>query len=354
VYPLESYVPCDDLWVVTTYFNPVRYRTKRENYAAFLRPMLAAGIKLVTIECAFGQEPFDLAPGPGVIQVRGRDILWLRERLVNLAIAQLPPEAQKVAWVDNDLLFCNPSWAVETSALLEQYPFVQQWETLYRLGRDERAYTGTGKLRPSFAAEWQRHPEIAFLRGRNHGTTGGAWAARRSLVEKHGLYDAAIVGGGDELFSHAVSGSLGAECVLNVTCARSAQPAGRLAGWRKRLVRRPWPHWLAACYVAGAQRRRPQAAADEVFYAHYLAWAQGLYADVRGRVGCAPGMILHLWHGDPASRQHHGREAIPHRGRFDPATDLRLNDQGVWEWGSAKPQLHQEVAEWFRSRREDR
>jgi hypothetical protein len=112
-----SYEPCDDLWIVTAYFNPCGYRSRRANYAAFSEPIRASGLNLVTIECAFGDDAFNLQPGPDVIQVRGRDVLWQKERLLNIAISRLPARAAKVVWLDCDVLFANASWARETSRL---------------------------------------------------------------------------------------------------------------------------------------------------------------------------------------------------------------------------------------------
>ena len=44
------------------YFNPAGYRSKRRNYDVFRERIDAAGIPLVTVECAFGNRPFDLPP----------------------------------------------------------------------------------------------------------------------------------------------------------------------------------------------------------------------------------------------------------------------------------------------------
>lgn len=56
--PAPAYVPCDDLWAVTTYYNPAGFRTKRANYERFAARLRAAGIPLITIECAFAAESF--------------------------------------------------------------------------------------------------------------------------------------------------------------------------------------------------------------------------------------------------------------------------------------------------------
>ena len=81
---------------------------------------------------AFGDAPFDLPAGPDVIQVRGPDVLWQKERLLNIAVSRLPARARKVAWLDGDLLFADPDWAGETARLLDDEPevFAQYWEAM--------------------------------------------------------------------------------------------------------------------------------------------------------------------------------------------------------------------------------
>ena len=189
---MQPYLPCADLWVITTHYNPAGYAARRENYARFAQPLVEAGINLVTVECAFGAEPFELAPSPSVIQVRGQDVMWLKERLLNLAIARLPPHVTKVAWVDADILFINPGWAQQTSALLDNWPIVQPFEKVVLLDHDQSRPPGTVSV--GFAYQQQL---ITLLRSSEHGTSGFAWAAQRALVQRHLIYDAAIAGSGD-------------------------------------------------------------------------------------------------------------------------------------------------------------
>ncbi|WP_129677464.1 hypothetical protein [Candidatus Chloroploca sp. Khr17] len=349
-HPAAAYAPCDDLWVVTTYYNPARYQTKRANYEYFAAPIRAAGIPFITIECAFGDEAFELTAGPAVIQVRGRDVMWVKERLINLAISQLPSHVTKVAWLDADILFTNPEWAQQTSALLDRWPLVQPQDRVGRMARGQMVFRG--RTRRSFACQLQRRPESARLGGAAHGQPGIAWAARRDLIAAHGLYDAAILDGGDELFAHAAGDSLSSRCVRGIACAYLRRRPYVVEKALNRLLRIPWPRWLAHWYLAHTNAS-PVAAPDEAFFAHYLHWAQPFADEVRGAIGCTPGMALHLWHGDPVNRQYGHRNAILKRHHFDPATDLRLNEDGLWEWASDKFQLHQEVKHYFYARRED-
>src|SRR4051794_18027562 len=103
-----AYLPADDLWLLTSYFNASGYRTRRQNYDRFRQRI--AGLRLLTVECAFGPEPFALEPSAEVLQVRARDVLWQKERLLNVALAALPADCHKVAWLDGDLLFERPDW----------------------------------------------------------------------------------------------------------------------------------------------------------------------------------------------------------------------------------------------------
>ena len=117
----------DDLWIVTAYFNPAGYRTRRANHDLFAQRIVESGLRLPTVECALGEAAFELPESPDVLRVRARTVLWHKERLLNLGIARLPPECAKVAWLDGDILFDNPAWAVETSRLLDEHavqPFV--------------------------------------------------------------------------------------------------------------------------------------------------------------------------------------------------------------------------------------
>jgi len=345
---MQPYLPCTDLWVITTHYNPAGYAARRENYARFAQPLVEAGINLVTVECAFGAEPFELTPSPAVIQVRGQDVIWMKERLLNLAIARLPPHVAKIAWVDGDVLFANPAWAQETAALLDRWPIVQPFEIVEPLPPNQ--FTPQGRGHPSFARQQRGR---SLLHGGVHGASGFAWAGQRALVQRHGIYDAAIAGSGDDLWTHAASGRLRSNRVCGITGAPRQRlwllPA-RVSG---RLERLPWPDWLIDWRVRRIRSQLPALAVTEPFLAHYLAWATGWYAAVRGRMAFTAGVALHLWHGAPARRQYSQRDAVLRRHRFDPCTDLRLNAQGVWEWASEKDALHREMAGYFQARRED-
>jgi len=73
-----------DLWAITCYFNPAGYRRKLANYRLFRQHLV---IPLVAVEMGYGHD-FELTnDDPDImVQLRGGDVLWQKERLLNLAL----------------------------------------------------------------------------------------------------------------------------------------------------------------------------------------------------------------------------------------------------------------------------
>jgi len=309
--PTQRYDAVDDLWIVTAYFNPAGYRTRRDNHDIFARRLRESGLRLLTVECALGETPFELPASPDVLRVRARAVLWHKERLLNLGIAHLPPECAKVAWLDGDVLFDNPAWAVETSRLLDRYAVVQPFARPLRMLEGLRR--AHDPQRRGFAATCAADRGLASVGDVvRHGETGLAWAAQRRVVAAAGLYDAMVVGGGDHVMAHAFGGG-----------------------------------WSSACLD------RALGGADTAYRRHAQAWAARLPAEARGDVAYVDGAAFHLWHGDRVYREYTVRHARLQAFGYDPTADIRRGPDGCWEWASPKPDMHTWVGEYFARRRED-
>jgi hypothetical protein len=312
VTPARTYRAVDDLWVLTAYFNPLGYATRRRNYDVFQATIEASHLRSLTVECAFGGGAFALPESPHVLRVRAADVMWQKERLLNLAVARLPASCAKIAWVDCDVLFDNPEWAVETSRLLERSPVVQPFDSAIRLPRGAVTHDGGGETWRGFGAVHAVDPHAVRTGDYDtHGETGLAWAARREVLARCGLYDACIVGGGDHAIAHAMCGDFDSACIA------------KLIGVGNR-------HWR-----------------------HFVRWGTQFCSGVRGRIGHVPGAILHLWHGHRADRQYAVRHRRLEGFAFEPQCDLRVGGEGGWEWATVKPDMHRTVAEYFAGRDED-
>lgn len=289
------------LAVVTSYFNPCRYRRLRENHLRFRAGMLGADVW--TVELALDDDPWLLLENERVIQVRGtraRHALWQKERLLNLAIEHLPADVDAVAWIDADLIFLEEMWQQQLREALRRWPVVQLFSHVHDTdadGRIIRSAPGYGYV-------------TANKRKDVYGRPGGGWAARREVVAG-GLYDVNVLGGGDSEL---------------------------LAAWR-------------------GQRTSNTTQGIPGLTRHWEAWAGPQYELVQNRIGHLHGDVVHLFHGEHANRRYVERYQILRAAQFDPALDVETDAAGLLRWTehalTRKPGMVEAVRNYFAARRED-
>jgi len=111
------------LWAITCFFNPAGYQRRLRNYRWFRERMAAP---LITVELSFNGE-FELGPRDAdiLVQLDQGDILFQKERLLNIALARVPADCTAIAWVDGDILFGSDDWPDRTLQALERFSIVQ-------------------------------------------------------------------------------------------------------------------------------------------------------------------------------------------------------------------------------------
>lgn len=266
--------------------------------------MQKQGADLWTAEVAFGEDKFYLPSNEKTIQLRAKDIIWQKEAALNVLIENLPNEYDKVAWVDADLIFNNDNWLDETSLVLEEYPVAQCFDTLLSLNQAGNSYsriiTSVGYSKrntlPDFSNLFCYH-------------TGCAWAGRREIFQKFKLYHGHITGGGDSLMTIA------------------------FCKWHN--------HFYIKNYL------------NKAMIVHLKKWANQIFPHVRGNISYVSGSIDHLWHGEYKNRMYEQRIKLLKDNNFNPETDITISDNGLLEWATDKPRLHDEVREYFWNRKEE-
>ena len=314
------------LWAITSYFNPMGYRTRWANYRTFWRHL--TGVPLLTVEQGHqGRFELDASDATRLVQIPSRDVLWQKERLLNHALQALPPDCHTVVWLDSDILFERTDWPQLAMEALEQAVMVQLFSRVHYLPRDvdfsrplaEQSYlqrrSSASGLVSGGLAQNVLVTSIETLKA--HGmamdySNGHAWVMRRELLQREGFYEAMVVGGGDYVFLQAAIGQF------------EAVRQGH--GWT---------------------------APDSRQYRHYLRWAERFQAVVQGRIGMVPGEIFNLWHGELLDRRYMPRHQILTGHDFDPDRDIAIDEHGSLRWSSDKPALHQAVLEYFQGRQED-
>lgn len=307
----EPYEAPAGFGIITCYFNPNRYQSRLRNYFLFRESLRLSGIPCLTIECLFDGQNSEFPGSTDVHTVIARDVMWQKERLLNLAIERTPHDWQVIAWVDGDVLFENRQWAVDAVAQLDRYAIVQLFSEIIRLPQGV-TWGRQGQQWEGFAVVVKRTPNQLLNRSfARHGHTGFGWAARRDFLLRHGLYDGCISGTGDHLMAHAFAGDWTGECI-DLTFGTA-----------------------------------------EDYRNHFTDWAQSAYRSIRARVAYVHGTVFHLWHGDIVNRCYDRCNRELALSRFNPATDLRVGADGCWEWATDKPSLHAWASDYFASRKED-
>ena len=310
-----SYTPDDELWVVTVYYNPCGYASRRSTYDTFMQTMRTSRINVLTVECAFGEDSFELPTTPDVVKIRSNSLLWQKERLINIGTTYLPASCKYVAWIDCDVVFENRNWAKETCFLLSnKCTVVQLWETCLRLDKGNLVPLNQKPVHSFGAVTNTDMTTLARERYDQHGHTGYAWAMRREIFDAVGLYEHAVSGSADHFMAHAIYGQYGF-CIEN------------------------------------ALKHDPKQ------IRHLKRWGDAFYKLAQGKLGTVSGTIRHLWHGNHDRRDYFRRMWKITEYGFNPDTDLIARSGHALEWRpevkTNKAQLVAYFAEYFASRSED-
>jgi hypothetical protein len=302
------------IWAITSYFNPCGYQTRLSNYRIF-HELLA--VPLVTVELSFDGH-FELTKEDAdiLVQIEGHEdqIMWQKERLLNIAIAHVPDEIENIAWLDCDIVFSDPDWPVKAGKLLERFPVLQLFKRVYYLEKDQKigAVHDSSRETPMCVVDSLGY-NLAEGRDINlhppDCNPGMAWAARKDFLLAHGIYDGFILGGGDRSIPYGV---------LNL--------------------------------VNDLRKMRPMC---EHQIQHFAQWAQKIPKHKEQTIPFLDANIFHLFHGPIGSRHYAKRHQVLKDANFNPCVDIALDDNGCWRWNSKKPDLHEYARNYFYSRNED-
>lgn len=307
----------EGFYVVAVISNQVRYKSRYDLFRKFKAQMEQAGAKVIVVEIAFGDRPFEVTERDNVdhLQLRTVEEIWHKENMINLGIqhmSQIYPDWKHVAWIDADVEFTRKDWIVEAVHALQHYQVVQLWENCVDLGPDGQAIS----THYSFMSQYSKGRPYNYKgtnRYSNQWHPGYAWAANREAIDMMGqLIDFAVLGAGDNHMAHALIGK------LDGTLAK-----GLHANYIKRL----------------------------------RMWQEQSERYIRRDVGYLPGTILHYWHGKKKDRRYHDRWQILVNNKFDPELDLKRDSQGLYQLvdhGDLRSvNFRDQIRQYFRQRNED-
>lgn len=292
------------LYVILPYFNFCASAKRRSLFTDFVvRYAHTERVRLVVVEC-LGTMPLPSMPGVYLhIKTDSRDVLWIKESLVNVAINRLPKCWSYVAWVDADIQFINDRWARDTIDALHQFDIVQCFHTAIHLGpsgepiKQDKSF---GYMHLSSGTPYVKNDKYGFWH------PGFAWACTRSAYTRMGrLIDWAILGSADRHMAFALTGR-----VLD------SAPGNVHTNYKTLLAK----------------------------YQHSV---KGL------KLGWIPGTILHHWHGSLEDRKYKERWDILTQGKYDPIADIGLTKHGLVQYTLSGKRFARDILKYFKERNED-
>ena len=314
-----------DLHVITARYNPLNWRKPHENWERFATHMLDSGVHLTVVECAPGAEDFACQSPPMSdpshaarflhVGVRAKTRGWTKENLINLGV-QRRPEAQYIAWIDADVIFRNPNWALPAVKALQHYDVIQPWNTCYDLGPDD----GHLALHTSFCKQLFDGKPLApdnwdgpYWNGQGgkhvYPHSGFAWCLTRQAFDwLGGLFELGGMGSGDHHMALGLAG-----------LAEKSLPPGP----------------------------------NSVYCREVMRWGERAVRHVNGNIGYCQNTIEHLFHGRKQDRGYISRWGMFVKHGFNPLEDLKRNAHGVLEFATNKPLLRRDFDRYLQSRRED-
>lgn len=305
--PLHVQPVSKQLYVVTVIFNQNRYASRYRLYHGFEKHVEESGALLYTVEIALRDRHHEVTchDNPHHIQLRTESELWYKENGGNVALRYLPHDWEYVAFVDADFLFTRPDWAFETVHMLQHYDAVQMFTNLTYLSHENKVQNHMNGF------VWQHLNQQTVPKAYGHrGAVGGAWAFRRSAIEKlGGLLETCILGSGD---------------------------------------------WHMAFALAMRDDVHPEMKFESIpqYVKSIKDWAERAKL-LRGNIGFVDAHAIHYWHGPLANRGYNTRWKILTENKFDPFADLRWDFQGLIQLNKEKPALRDGIRAYFRARNED-
>lgn len=299
----------EQLYVVTTIFNPRRFKSRVNLYNNFAKWVKDSGATLITVEVAYGDRPHELTrkDDPHHLQFRTNSDLWHKERTLNLGIwylSQIKPDWKYVCYLDADVKIMRDDWVQETVHRLQHYAILQMFGQIQTLDPNFHTLYGGRSIARNF------HDTGSTISGDKYsGWPGLGWAFRRDEFDKiGGLLDICVTGSGD---TH-----------------------------------------IAGCYM-GFPNLGLRSGASEGFKKAIDQYFDRCEKYVRRNVSYLPGLLVHYWHGKAKDRGYDKRNNAIVNYSFDPYTDLVVDSQGLYRWSDHKWDLEQAIRRSMEERNED-
>ena len=300
--------PIDNvLHVVAVISNPCLYARRYILAREFINRMeKEENVILYVVEMTYGDQKYYVTDKNNKrhLQLNTATPLWHKENMINVGIKKLlPPSWKAVAWIDADIEFENPGWALDALKVLNGCrDVIQLFSHAVDMDKEENAMS----VFPSFGFQYSKG-RSTMGNGINMWHPGFAWACSRGAYNKMGkIYDVSILGAGDRNMALAFLG----KGVMSMNGRTTDDYKQSILDFQKKVVNL--------------------------------------------RLGYSPGVIRHYFHGSKKNRKYEERWKILVDNAFAPSDHIRENAAGILvPTPQCPPKLLSDIMNYFLERNED-
>lgn len=196
----------ENLHVIGVISNPCNFKRRYQLARQFMEEMkFEKNVILYVVELCYDNQKFQVtdSDNPRHLQVRGDTPLWHKENMINMGVNHLLPNNYKAfAWIDMDISFESPSWALDTLKILNGSRDIVQ---LFSHAIDEDHSGDTMSIFTSFGHQYAHNKKYKNKYDvNNYFHSGFAYAmTKKAYLQINGLLEISILGSGD--FNMAMS-----------------------------------------------------------------------------------------------------------------------------------------------------
>ena len=298
----------DFLHVILVISNPCLYKRRYILLNEFVNRIQKeeTNVILYIVELCYGNQKFVVSKkdNPHHLQLRCDNPLWHKENMINLAVKNLLPSDYKAfAWIDADIEFENPSWAMDTLKILNgTKDIVQIYSHCVDLNQNNIAMN----VFNSFGYKFTKEEPYSNV-GINYWHPGFAWACtKKAYLKMNGLYDQGILGSGDNI--------------------------------------------MALSFINNGLKAINEFSSEE--YKESILHFQNNVKNLR--LGYVPGVIKHYFHGTKKNRRYTERWKILLDYNYSPKIHIKYNKEGILVPTNDCPgELLDSILNYFKERNED-
>ncbi len=275
--------------LICAYFNFTDNPVYKQNYIKFRKNL---NHPITTVEVALKHQKFFIDDSIKIL-ANSNNLMWQKERMLNIAISTLPDNCDKICWLDTDIIFQNKNWLSDTEKLLDNYKIVQVFDTVR-----ESPQINTSHNTISLAKCLHEKKPYNLI----YPAIGLGWAFRRDILIDDKIYDKDIVGNSDAMQLMCWFGCWNHDCISSLY---------------------------------------------KPYQIEFLEWGWQSYEKVQSNFSFTPGKIHHFFHGRWQNRYYVARRGILRSAEYIPSKDIELDSNCLYKFSTDQFEMQKQISKYF-------